>query len=698
MACTHFDSIRAVTPSAEGCEDCLKTGDSWVQLRLCRQCGHVGCCDSSTNKHATKHYHATGHPIMESYDPPDPWGWCYIDQEMLDFSGNQTAHLNPSSVPFKSHAVINEGSGGLFSPGLSNVDNISATVEDAPLSPSLASRREQINLKLVPAEINRLRRFGTVHTLQPGEILFDPSTPKPGMFVLLSGRIVITRKNSLGIEIPIVESGPGNFTGEIGQLSGLPSLVSGRALEVVEALVIDPPSLRALVVAEAELGERIMRTMILRRLLLIETGGGGPLLIGAPGSAGMVRLQGFLSRNGHPHILLDPALNSIAGDVIKLHHPRPDELPLVVCPDGTVVKCPTERELARHLGLYVELSSDHVYDVAIVGAGPAGLACAVYAASEGLSVLVLDAHAFGGQAGASTRIENYLGFPTGISGQALAGRAYVQALKFGAEMVVPVEVMSLDCTRFPRALQLDCGGQVLAKTVVIATGAKYRRPGVLELEKYEGRGVYYAASPIEASLCGQEEVVLVGGGNSAGQAIVFLASHAAHVHHLIRGSDLAKSMSQYLIDRIGLLPNVTLYTESEIVAIEGSDEGVSGVQWVNRKDGSQQTKSIRRIFLFLGADPNTDWLENCGVLVNDKGFVCTGIDLSPTDYARSLSLETSIAGVFAIGDARASSTKRVAAAVGEGAEVVAQVHAWLASHETVPAQATEHDKHLGRVT
>jgi thioredoxin reductase (NADPH) len=576
------------------------------------------------------------------------------------------------------------------------VDDISATTANFPLSPSLEPRREQMFPKLAPAEITRLRRFGSVHMWEPGELLFEPAKPGTGMFVLLRGRILITRKNGLGIEIPIIESGPGNFTGEVGQLSGRPALAYARALEVVEALVIDPPSLRAVVVAEAELGERIMRALILRRVGLIEIGGGGPLLIGPPDGAGMVRLQGFLSRNSHPHSVLDPALDSVAEDVMKLHQPRPNELPLVVCPDGTVLKCPTERELARRLGLYIDLSADRVYDVAIVGAGPAGLAAAVYAASEGLSVLVLDTYAFGGQAGASSRIENYLGFPTGISGQALAGRAYVQAQKFGAEMVVPVEVTALDCSGFPYALQLDCGIRVSAKTVVIATGAKYRRPAIPELEKYEGQGVYYWASPIEAALCRKEEVVLVGGGNSAGQAVVFLASHAAHVHYLIRGPDLAKSMSKYLVDRIGLLPNVTLYTESEIVAIEGCDEGVSGVQWQNRRDGGKQTKPVRRIFLFVGADPNTGWLENCGVKVNDKGFVCTGRDLSPAGQEQSvhsenrrqpLQLETSIPGVFAIGDARASSTKRVAAAVGEGAAVVAEVHAWLASHEAVPAQA-----------
>jgi thioredoxin reductase (NADPH) len=454
-------------------------------------------------------------------------------------------------------------------------------------------------------------------------------------------------------------------------------------------VLIDPPSLRAVVVAEAELGERIMRALILRRVGLIETGAGGPVLIGPPDAADMVRLQGFLSRNGHPYSMLDPASNHAADEMIKRHAPRPDELPLVVCPDGTVLKCPTEQELAHRLGLYPHLSDDHVYDVAIVGAGPAGLAAAVYAASEGLSAVVLDTHVIGGQAGASSRIENYLGFPTGISGQALAGRAFVQALKFGADVAVPVAVTRIDCKASPLALDLDCGSRLLAKTAVIAAGATYRRPNIPDLAKYEGRGVYYWASPIEANLCRQEEVALVGGGNSAGQAVVFLATHATHVHLLIRGSDLAKSMSKYLVDRIASLSNVTLHTETEIVAIEGDDQGVTGVRWRDRKSGREETKPLARVFLFVGADPNTQWLENCGVKVNNKGFVCTGSDLSPGEYVwagrsvtdrQPLSLETSVSGVFAIGDARASSTKRVAAAVGEGAAVVAQVHAWLASN------------------
>ena len=553
----------------------------------------------------------------------------------------------------------------------------------------LESRREQIFPVLAPADIERLRRFGTLKTWQSGELLFEAGKPRAGMYALLKGRVAVTRRNALGVEQAVVEYTPGMFMAEVGQLSGRPSLVDGRAIDAVEALLIDPPSLRAVVIAEAELGERIMRALILRRVGLIETGAGGPVLLGARDNADMVRLQGFLSRNGQPHSVLDPAEDQAAVDVFKLHAPRPDELPLVICPDGTVLKCPTEQQLARRLGMYPEFRADHVYDVAIVGAGPAGLATAVYAASEGLSALVLDTHVIGGQAGASSRIENYLGFPTGISGQALAGRAYVQAQKFGADVAVPVAATQLDCTGSPLALRLDCGSRVAAKTIVIASGAAYRRPAIPDLAKYEGRGIYYWASPIEAKLCRREEVVLVGGGNSAGQAAVFLASHAAHVHLLIRGSSLAKKMSKYLVDRIASLANITLHTETEIVAIEGSAEGVTGVRWRNRRSGNEEAKPIRRIFLFIGADPNTAWLRDCGVKVDKKGFICTGIDLSPDEYVRSpgigerrpFPLETTASGVFAIGDVRAGSTKRVAAAVGEGAAVVAQLHAWLAPNQ-----------------
>jgi thioredoxin reductase (NADPH) len=557
-----------------------------------------------------------------------------------------------------------------------------------PLPHHLEMRREQMFPRLEPAEIERLRRFGTLKTWRAGEHLMKAGETGPGMIAVLKGCVRITRRNAVSEDAPIVEHGPGQFVAEVGQLSGRPSLVDGVALDDVEALLVEPAALRALVIAEAELGERIMRALILRRVGLIETGGGGPVLIGDPAGADMLRLQGFLSRNAHPHTVVNPASEHAADEIMRLHAPRDDEWPLVVCPDGTVLKRPTEQELARRLGMYPELRADRTYDVVIVGAGPAGLAAAVYAASEGLSVIVLDSRVIGGQAGASSRIENYLGFPTGISGQALAGRAFVQAQKFGADVAVPLAVTRLECGTPPLALDIDCGSRISARTVVIASGARYRRPAIPGLAQYEGRGVYYWASPIEARLCRQEEVALVGGGNSAGQAVVFLAGHAAHVHVLIRGRDLARSMSKYLVDRIGALPNVTLHAQTEIVEFDGGVDGVRSVRWRERASGREETKSIRRVFLFVGADPNTQWLKGCGVQLNDKGFVATGPDLvaavqAPAQDAADrhpLSLETSIPGVFAIGDVRASSTKRVAAAVGEGAAVVAQIHTWLASN------------------
>jgi thioredoxin reductase (NADPH) len=373
---------------------------------------------------------------------------------------------------------------------------------------------------------------------------------------------------------------------------------------------------------------------------------------------------------------------------MKIHAPRPEELPLVLCPDGTVLKRPTEQALARAIGLLANLREDHCYDVAIVGAGPAGLAAAVYAASQGLSTLVLEAQVFGGQIGASARIENYLGFPTGISGAALAGRAIVQAQKFGVDFAVPTPVTKLDCSGFPLRLHVEGGMCLAASAAVIATGAKYRRPEIPGLANYEGRGVHFWASPIEATLCRGEEVVLVGGGNSAGQAAVFLAGHARHVHMLIRGAGLESTMSSYLIERIAALANVTVHAGSEIVALEGGRKDLTGVRWRDRRRGTEVAKAIRRVFLFIGADPNTDWLADCGVAMDNKGYVVTGAALTQTDYGRGaraagdrhpLPLETAVPGVFAIGDARAGSNKQVTSAVGEGAAVVAQVHAWLAA-------------------
>jgi thioredoxin reductase (NADPH) len=429
----------------------------------------------------------------------------------------------------------------------------------------------------------------------------------------------------------------------------------------------------------------MMRAMILRRVALIESGAGGPLLVGPAQSPDVARLRSFLSRNGIPHQLLDPATDDDAQAFIVRLAPRPDELPLAVCPNGEVLRDPTEGELARCIGMLDAESASTIYDVAIAGAGPAGLAAAVYAASEGLSVLVIDGRAFGGQAGASARIENYFGFPTGISGQALAGRGYTQAQKFGARMLIPMETRRLDCEPgqrgAPIAIGLGDGSTVRARTVVIATGARYRRPECTNLVAMEGRGVWYWASPIEAKMCAGQEVALVGGGNSAGQAAVFLSGYAAKVWMLVRAQGLAASMSKYLIDRIAATPNIELLTRTEITHLSGSREaGVASVSW-RGGDGATQQRPISHVFLFLGAEPSTEWLRECDVALDEKGFVMTGGDAS-------LPLQTSVPGVFAIGDVRAGSVKRVGGAIGEGAAVVAQIHAYLARLPATSAVAS----------
>ncbi len=542
-------------------------------------------------------------------------------------------------------------------------------------SPTLQARRAQMFPVLADEEIARMRRFGAPRRYADGECLYQTGEPSPGMFVVLSGLVRITGRDGHGHDLLIAELSAGGFSGEVGQLSGRRALADAVAVGAVEALRIVPEQLRALLVAEADLGEEIMRALILRRVGLIEMGAGGPVLIGAPSSPDMARLRNFLARNGIPHLVFDPASDPDAHAFIERYAPRPEDMPLVACPDGSVLRNPGENELARCIGMLDAADADRVHDVAVVGAGPAGLATAVYAASEGLSVLVVDALSFGGQAGASARIENYLGFPTGISGQALAGRAYTQAQKFGARMLIPVEAVRLDCgrpeERDPLALELADARTVRSRTVVVATGARYRRPDCADLKVLEGRGVWYWASPIEAKMCAGQEVVLVGGGNSAGQAAVFLAGHAAKVWMLVRGAGLAASMSRYLIDRIAAIPNIELRTQTEIVELKGSREsGVESVRWRHSDSGAEETRAIRNVFLFLGADPATGWLKDCGVAFDEKGFVRTG--------GGRLPLETSVPGVFAIGDVRSGSVKRVGGAIGEGAAVVAQIHAFLA--------------------
>jgi thioredoxin reductase (NADPH) len=556
----------------------------------------------------------------------------------------------------------------------------------------LETRRHQAFPVLTDAEIKRMQRFGRVQQFRQGERLFEAGRTLYGMHVILKGKVAISRYNGLGNTSLIVEYGPGQFSAEVGQLSGRPALANGDAVGDVETLVISSESLRALVVAEAELGERIVRALILRRVALIEDHSVGPVLVGAPSHPRLHHLQSWLTSNGHPHSVLDPKTDPQAHALCEHYQPTQAEMPLVVCPDGSVKKNPTHVELGRCLGMLPDLSSDKVWDVIVVGAGPAGLATAVYAASEGLSVLILETRAYGGQAGNSMRIENYLGFPTGISGAALAGRAYVQSQKFGVEIAIPAPAGRLICDTYPLQVEM-CGSltRLQARTVVLACGARYRRPSLANLKTFEGRGVYYWASPIEAKLCDTEEVVLVGGGNSAGQAAVFLSGHASKVHMLVRGPGLAATMSSYLIERIQATPNIVLHTHSEIVALEGNEEnGLQQVRVRCSKTEAETDFDVCRVFLFIGADPNTGWLSDCGVDVDAKGFIRTGFDVTkaqcranfaqgvyPPDLPDRAGLETSVPGVFAIGDVRANSTKRVAAAVGEGAAVVAQIHAFL---------------------
>src|SRR5216684_277276 len=553
------------------------------------------------------------------------------------------------------------------------------------------SRTPQRHPKLEPAEIERLRRFGEVRSYGAGEALAKVGAVGHGFAIILAGHVDITQHDQWDRRTPIVTHGPGSFMGELTTLAGRPALVDAHAQGPVEALIIPPERLRAVLVAEAELGERIMRALILRRVGLIQAGAGGPVIVGRAGNGDVLRLEGFLSRNGHPHQSLDAESDPEAKALVERFHVDPGELPMVLCAGGQLLRNPSDNELARCIGLVGPIDPDRVYDVAVVGAGPAGLATAVYAASEGLSVLVLDCRAFGGQAGASARIENYLGFPTGITGMALMARAYNQAQKFGVEMAIPDEVNGLaargDSDEGHFVLKLSNDERVSARAVVIASGARYRRLEVENLEAFEASSVHYWASPLEGKLCAGQDVALVGGGNSAGQAVVYLASQVAKVWLLVRGSDLESSMSRYLVDRIAGLANVEVLMQTKIIGLEGRDGMLEAIRWRQGAKGEEVRRPIRHLFLFIGAEPNTGWLSGSGVALDANGFVLTGAD----DGHRQ-PLETSRPGVFAIGDVRSSSVKRVAAAVGEGAQVVAALHAFLAAANRESALGARHSE------
>ena len=565
---------------------------------------------------------------------------------------------------------------------MSSISCPAALAEAIPAlpTPNLEKRRHQIYPVLGDEDIDCVRRFAQPRTYADGEQVFRAGQDAPGILLVLRGQLLLRRHDGLGGCEPMALLGPGQFSGEEGQLAGRQAMENSWAVGPLDTLAMSSESLRMLLVAQAELGERIVRALILRRIILMQKNSGGPVIIAPHGHPGIRDLERFLAGNAHPYTVADPAREPLAAALVEQLQPAPDDWPLVVCPGSPPKRNPSLAELGRCIGLLPDADPGKTLDVIVVGGGPAGLATAVYAASEGLSVLALETFSYGGQAAASSRIENYLGFPTGISGGALTGRAYVQAEKFGVEVAIPAAASCLDGAAGPLQLTLCEGArQLRARTVVLACGARYRRPSLANLKRLEGRGVYYWASALEARLCKGSEVVLVGGGNSAGQAAVFLAAHAARVHMLIRRDSLAATMSSYLVNRIGATPNIALHTRAEIVGLGEDERGLSRVQVLDLDTGLETEHDAGHVFLFIGADPNTDWLHGSGVELDRHGFICTGSDVQAGAAATGRkALETSVPGVFAIGDVRAGSTKRVAAAVGEGASVVAQIHQVLA--------------------
>lgn len=548
--------------------------------------------------------------------------------------------------------------------------------------PSALDARTQAFPTLSAAQINRIRALGTVRRVEKDEILFEPGETTIPFFVLLSGAMEIVQP-ALNGERAVATHGPGEFTGEMTMISGRRSLVRGRVTKPGDFLELGSEGLRSVVARDAELSEIFMRAFILRRLQLVDRGQGNIVLMGSRHSSNTLRLREFLTRNEHPFTYVDLDADKSSQELLDRFHVDPAEIPVVVCSGGTVLKNPTIQKLADCLGLNISVDESQIRDLIIVGAGPAGLAAAVYGASEGLDVLTIEAGAPGGQAGSSSKIENYLGFPTGLSGQELAARAIAQTEKFGAKMMVAHGVVRLECARRPYRVVLDNGNQLAARSVVIATGAEYKRPPIANLEKFTGQGVYYGATFMEAQLCGNDDVIVVGGGNSAGQAAVFLAQTANKVHMLVRSSGLAESMSRYLIRRIEENPGIELHYNTEIVALEG-DTQLERVTWRDRTSGGTSAQDIRHVFIMAGASPRTGWLQGC-VALDEKGFILTGRDLDDTNGSISwthtrapMMLETSLPGVFAVGDVRSGNVKRVASAVGEGSIAIHLVHRSLA--------------------
>ena len=544
--------------------------------------------------------------------------------------------------------------------------------------PLKSSRVEKIFPTLTPAQIRRISSHGQMRPMQRGQVLIEQGDRNVPFFVVVSGEVEIVRPLG-GVETLITVYGPGQFSGEVNSLSGHRALFRARATKQGELIELDRQHMLALVQTDAELGEILMRAFILRRVELVAAGVGDVVLIGSIHSAGTLRIKEFLMRNGHPYSYVDLERDPEVQNLLDGFHTAASEIPVMICRGEIVLRNPTNQQVADCLGFSETVDQTQVHDLVIIGAGPSGLAAAVYGASEGLDVIMLEASSPGGQAGSSSRIENYLGFPNGVSGQELAARAYNQAQKFGAQMLI-AKATRLACDHKPYVVEVENGARIQTRTIVIATGAEYRRPPLKNLSRFEGAGVYYGATFVEAQSCSGEEVIVVGGGNSAGQAAVFLGETVKRVNMLVRSASLAESMSRYLIRRIEYTPTIILRPHTEIMALEGDDH-LESVRWRNNRTGQIEEHNIRHVFIMTGADPNTRWLDGC-VALDAKAFIKAGPDLSPEDLSAArwplarppYLLETSLPGVFAIGDVRGGSIKRVASAVGEGSIAISFVH------------------------
>jgi thioredoxin reductase (NADPH) len=552
---------------------------------------------------------------------------------------------------------------------------------DTPLAP--AERADLVFPRLTAAQMARVEAHGRKRSVASGEVLFEPGQGLARFYVVTSGAVEIVMK-SAAMDQLIAVLEPGMFTGEVNMLSGRPGFAVIRAREASEVIDVDRSELLGFIQTDADLSAILMRAFLLRRAEIVAKGLGAVVLVGSMYCTETLRIKEFLTRNGFPYSYLDVEHDEGVRALIDRFHVSPSDFPVLICRGEVLLRNPSNRDIADCLGFNESIDRIHLRDVVVVGAGPSGLAAAVYAASEGLDALVVESSAPGGQAGTSSRIENYLGFPAGISGDELAARAYSQAQKFGAPVLIARQAIRLRCDQTPYIVELDDGARIAARTVVIATGAKYRKLGLESLSRFEGAGVYYAATFMESQLCGGDEVAVVGGGNSAGQAALFLAQTARRVHLLIRAGGLAESMSRYLIRRIERDTAIVMRTYSEIAALEGNGH-LERIRLRDNRTGATETKDVRHVFSMTGAVPNTDWLQRC-VSLDANGFIKTGTALGPEDLATArwsqarqpFPLETTLPGVFAVGDVRSGNYKRVASAVGEGSTAIASVHQVLA--------------------